>query len=227
MAGKNDRSWEIRLRMYEVMKAGKTEQEAFDSIFPTKDAGGKRINKRGSEELRNWKAQGLWPISEEELRTHALAPEPCHSEHTERSDQSSQSIDASPSEAGDASAWEHRVKQIAREVCEEMIQNVRAELNELASGLPTAATVPSRGDEFPEPTATGRKENRVYGKLGVTLDAVLLNKLAAEAKREKVSIGKLLDLILWQRYGHPLLSYQLPDEDRKPLEAQFPKTRKK
>lgn len=92
--------------------------------------------------------------------------------------------------------WEHRVRQIARETFQEMIQTMR--------------TIPPVFPEspLPLPHRTGRKEDRKYTKMTITLDNVLAERLLSEAKKQRLSPGKILDSILWERYGRPRLTYQ-------------------
>ncbi len=54
----------------------------------------------------------------------------------------------------------------------------------------------------------GRKERRDYVKITPTMDRVLFNLFDAEAKKQKLSHGKLLDVILWHWYQKPKLSYE-------------------
>jgi hypothetical protein len=111
--------------------------------------------------------------------------------------------------------WEGRMRRIAQDVCREMMAT-----------LPNVVNVPNGEERPPEPRAINRrKENRIYGKLGATVDAVLFNRLVAEAEQRGVSVGKLLDLILWHRYERPLMSHELPDDEQRRLRAGV--TRKK
>ncbi|MBI4965514.1 MAG: hypothetical protein HY913_19710 [Desulfomonile tiedjei] len=54
----------------------------------------------------------------------------------------------------------------------------------------------------------GRRENRDYVKVSVTVDKVLWEKFTKERNRMKVSSGRLMDIILWRAFGRPRLSYQ-------------------
>jgi hypothetical protein len=54
----------------------------------------------------------------------------------------------------------------------------------------------------------GRKERRDYVKITPTMDRVLFNLFDTEAKKKKLSHGKLLDVILWHWYEKPKLSYE-------------------
>jgi len=110
---------------------------------------------------------------------------------------------------------EARMREIAQEVCREMIQNVRNELNEERTA-PHGTTLELEGP--PEPEKTGRKENRLYLKLAATVDLVLADRLMTLADEERLSVGKVLDRILWRTFGKPPLSYKLSAEELKPLE---------
>jgi hypothetical protein len=50
-----------RERIWRLIQSGKTEQEALNEVFPTKDASGKRINKNRFKQLQTWKDHDLWP----------------------------------------------------------------------------------------------------------------------------------------------------------------------
>jgi len=108
---------------------------------------------------------------------------------------------------------EERMRQIAEEVYREMIQNVRNELN-MEQAAPHGTTLEL--NDLPKPEKTGRKENRLYLKLGATVDLVLVDHLMKLAEKEG-SIGKALDHILWEAFGRPELSYQLSPEQLEPL----------
>ena len=54
----------------------------------------------------------------------------------------------------------------------------------------------------------GRKETRDYVKITPTVDRVLFNLFDANAKKLKISHGKLLDIVLWHWYEKPKLSYE-------------------
>ena len=70
-------------------------------------------------------------------------------------------------------------------------------------------------DAPPEPevikgAGKGRRENRDYVKVSVTIDRVLWDKFTEERDRMKVSSGRLMDIILWRAFGRPPLSYEMP-----------------
>jgi len=122
--------------------------------------------------------------------------------------------DSGPEHDAESSATgEARMREIAEEVCREIIQNVRNELNEERTA-PHGTTV-ELGD-LPKPEKTGRKENRLYLKLGATVDLVLVDHLMTLAEKHG-SIGKALDHILWEAFGRPELSYQLSPAELEPL----------
>jgi hypothetical protein len=54
----------------------------------------------------------------------------------------------------------------------------------------------------------GRKETRDYVKITPTVDRVLFDLFDADAKKRKISQGKMLDIILWNWYEKPKLSYE-------------------
>ncbi len=54
----------------------------------------------------------------------------------------------------------------------------------------------------------GRRENRTYVKLSGTIDSNLHELFEKERSERGLSVGKLLDAILWDRYGRPKLTYE-------------------
>jgi hypothetical protein len=102
-----------------------------------------------------------------------------------------------------------RIRQIVKEVLSE--QQVMHKMhgpqgaNVVETMPPAPATVKGRKGE------KGRKENRDYERLTFGIDRVLAQRFVAEAKEKNLSAGKLLDAILWNRYGRPVLSYMEPD----------------
>lgn len=226
MAEKNNGSWPIRFLMWQEIQTGKTEEQALDVVLPAKDATGKRINKRRVKNLNKWKAGGLWPIPPEELQAHGITVGSIHSDHSDRSEQPEIEPEASEqserSEHGLPVNWQDRVREIAKEVCHEMMENIQNELKA------TAPTIPGMEEDSPPAPKdiTRRKQNRIYGKVGATVDGVLVRKLNQEAHDRQMSVGKLLDEILWNRYKRPLLSFQVPDVEQEDLRAEFQKPKK-
>jgi len=99
-----------------------------------------------------------------------------------------------------------RIRAVAREVFQEMLQDMQNERNILTSI-----------DDAPPPPEVlkgrvGRKENRIYKRLTLTLDEALYDRFIEERNRLKVSSGRLADIILWQRYGKPKLSYESSED---------------
>jgi hypothetical protein len=112
-----------------------------------------------------------------ESSAHGERSETSHSsEHGDRSESAECSDQAQRSELHHPSDqyehWEDRMQEIAQEVCQFMIQNVRDEMKELMS-VPHIAHVQNDMELPPEPISTGRAQNRIYGKLSATTDGVL------------------------------------------------------
>ncbi len=122
---------------------------------------------------------------------------PEHTEPSRRTKRAEKSESTKPSDQ-----WEDRVRQIAREVFSEMFASFRT--------VPADLAVEGA---LPLPHRTGRKEDRSYRKITVTLDEVLAERLLSEAKKQRLSPGKILDQVLWERYGRPALSYQTERSD--------------
>jgi hypothetical protein len=117
----------------------------------------------------------------------------------------SQTIDT-----GIPEGWEEQMEAIARAVFTEMMGNAQIGVG--------ATYIPIEGEEIPpEPQVIkkhgkGRKENRKYERLTVSLDSCLFERFKTEMRSRGLSAGKLMDVILWNRYGRPQLSYQGKDQ---------------
>jgi hypothetical protein len=101
---------------------------------------------------------------------------------------------------------DERMRRIAREVCQEIIHNMETDRN----------IITLMEDEPPEPTTIkgegkGRRENRAYEKVSVTIDKKLWERFTADRDSIKVSTGRMMDIILWRYYGRPKLSYGKPE----------------
>jgi hypothetical protein len=125
-----------------------------------------------------------------------------------------------------AEEWKSRVKAVAREVFQEMFDDYK----------PIVKHVPIEGEDTPPEPKTirkhgkGRKENRKYKRLTVAIDVNLAERFEAEMRSRSLSAGKLMDVILWNRYGKIPLSYHdgadgglevidlTPDVDTDPVE---------
>ena len=97
---------------------------------------------------------------------------------------------------------EKRIRIIAKEVFREMID-----------AYDVKTLMPADEDMPPEPSTItgegrGRKENRQYERITVTIDEKLADLFKQEMKARNLSAGRLMDVILWNRYNKPLLTYQ-------------------
>ena len=125
------------------------------------------------------------------------------SEHQEQSDRQEPSSQSDRSDHGERTAelpasWEARIKEI-----------VHAEVQSMG----IAQTGEDLDDDLPPaPERKGRGETRSYEKFSVTVDVNLARLFRKEAKRRRLSVGRLMDAILWSRYGKPDLSYPAPDD---------------
>jgi len=93
--------------------------------------------------------------------------------------------------------WEDRVREI-----------VRAEIRNVMN---IQAAEPETEDMPPQPTRTGRGENRQYVKISLTLDKNLWDLFQLERDRLRVSSGRMLDILLWRALGKPRLSFEADD----------------
>lgn len=103
---------------------------------------------------------------------------------------------------------EERMKAIAREVATSVMNemNVSHEMNVMNVNHEPGPDLP------PEPEyrkgQKGRKQNRTYERLTVSLDANLAALFRAEMKRRKVSSGRMMDIVCWHYFGKPHLSFE-------------------
>lgn len=98
---------------------------------------------------------------------------------------------------------DERIRIVSREVFEELIHNMRIEKKmtmEAEDAPPEPEVIKGEGK--------GRRENRDYVKVSVTIDKVLWDKFTEERDRMRVSSGRLMDVILWRAFGRPRLSYE-------------------
>jgi hypothetical protein len=95
-----------------------------------------------------------------------------------------------------------RMRAIAKEVC-----------MELMSTMPTVTSSVYEAGMPPAPGPGGRhgKKDREYLKVSLTIDKSLWDRFTKERDALRLSSGRLMDKILWEYYGKPLLSYQKPD----------------
>jgi hypothetical protein len=105
---------------------------------------------------------------------------------------------------------------------EELAEFIRAIVREETKGKQTARAYANE-DMPPEPETLrgmgrGRKESRDYHRLTTAIDKELFKLFSRECKQRKLSTGKLLDAILWNRYGKPKLSYMGDVEPADPEE---------
>lgn len=113
--------------------------------------------------------------------------------------------------------WQTQMRAIAREVCQEMIEAMMP-LQHMQRVSVDGEEAPPKPVTIKGPGVKGRKETRQYERLTVGIDVVLAEKFKAEAEALNLSPGKLLDRILWNRYGMPRLSYQQPEPDDNDIE---------
>lgn len=94
----------------------------------------------------------------------------------------------------------NEVKGIARHVFEEMLHNKQRVMQEMEDMPPEPETVKGEGK--------GRKENRKFVRVSVSMDENIEKLFKAECKKNGLSAGKMMDAILWNRYNRPKLSYE-------------------
>ena len=107
---------------------------------------------------------------------------------------------------------EERMEEIARNVFHHMMH----EMQEQNMMYGESSTLAGIEEKPPEPKTVkgikGRREDRVYKRYTAGIDVKLVSLFEHEMKKKGLSCGKLLDIILWNRYGKPNLSYMLEDE---------------
>ena len=107
---------------------------------------------------------------------------------------------------------EERMEEIARNVFHHMMN----EMQEQHIRYGESITLPETEERPPEPKTVkgikGRREDRVYKRYTPGIDVKLVPLFEHEMKKKGLSCGKLLDIILWNRYGKPNLSYMVENE---------------
>ncbi|MEW6351578.1 MAG: hypothetical protein AB1646_21210 [Thermodesulfobacteriota bacterium] len=146
-----------------------------------------------------------------------------HAASAERDPHSADINHAEPSER--AAHWDHtehaewteHIRAIAHKVFEQNMETIRNMIQEELRSSQHIRSIPSE-DMPPEPQylkgQKGRREARDWRKLTITVDRVLAKRFQDECTENKLSAGKMMDAILWARYGKPKLSYQLDPEGK-------------
>jgi len=104
---------------------------------------------------------------------------------------------------------DERIRAVVRQVFQEMIHDIDIERR---ASIETDDVPPE--PEVIKGEGKGRRENRDYVKVSVTVDKVLWEKFTKERDRMKVSSGRLMDIILWRAFGRPALSYEMPHDKK-------------
>ena len=142
--------------------------------------------------------QKILNILKADSQMYAVASEPILSEkHT-----STPSEHSEPSLHGELFTRDEIIK-LMNEVLDERLSDLKESVQIIQNKMempPESKTIKGSG--------RGRKERRDYVKITPTMDRVLFNLFDAEAKKQKLSHGKLLDIILWHWYEKPKLSYE-------------------
>lgn len=166
-----------------------SEAEALKRVLPD--------DRNRSHKLKMWKRHGFWPVVEEPALSASH-------------DAEGQTTGPESRNADDAVHKFWTKEEIIQDVIQaifnqphemfkmQAMMEVRAEAEEVP---PAPETIRGRTGE------KGRKENREYERFTFGIDRVLAEQFRAEAQSRHLSAGKLLDVILWNRYGKPALSY--------------------
>ncbi len=99
--------------------------------------------------------------------------------------------------------FDQHIQALAREVFQEMLHNIpngKNVIEDIQDMPPEPETLKQAGK--------GRRENREYEKISLTVDKVLWDLFSKERKQLNVSSGRLLDIILWRHFGRPTLSFE-------------------
>jgi len=107
---------------------------------------------------------------------------------------------------------EQRMEEVARGVFHHMMNEMRNQHMMYDESITLTGT-----EEIPPEPKTvkgikGRREDRAYKRYTAGIDVVLVPLFEQEMKKKGLSCGKLLDIILWNRYGKPNLSYMVENE---------------
>lgn len=119
-------------------------------------------------------------------------------------DTESQEVISAESDERDAHLPWAEIEARMRRIATEVLENVRNEMN--------MNREISGQDLPPEPQylkgQRGRRQDRTYKRLTLSVDINLAERFEDEMRQLNVSAGRLFDIILWQRYGKPKLSFE-------------------
>jgi uncharacterized FlaG/YvyC family protein len=145
-----------------------------------------------------------------------------HERHEKESDQSEQntsnpkpvkSDQSNPSEDQIASIVQAKVDEALKGIPAMIADKIHEEMKNMM--VPTVPTV-NPVDEYPPPAPRAdRKSARRFKKVGVTVDENVFARFDEEIKSSGRTASSLLEMILWNRYGKPELSYQTEPTDQK------------
>jgi hypothetical protein len=113
-----------------------------------------------------------------------------------------------PSEYSEPSLHEELINR------DDIVKLINEVLDKRISDIKESVLIIQNKMEMPPESITikgsgrGRKEKRDYVKITPTVDRVLFDLFDSETKKLKISQGKLLDIILWNWYEKPKLSYE-------------------
>jgi hypothetical protein len=141
------------------------------------------------------------PPSEPSSRSEQPAPETDTAPPSELSERSVHTPTDLPETTWQA--IDDRIRAMVKDILPEVIHNMQNEQNI----IPISQDVPTRPETI-KGEGQGRRQNREYRKVSLTIDRVLWDKFKAESERSKISLGVLIDEILWRHYGRPALSYE-------------------
>lgn len=99
---------------------------------------------------------------------------------------------------------EQRVREIVQEELshiQDRGMSIHNDMNESFSLCPESPTIKGEGQ--------GRRQEREYDRVSITVDKVLWRLFREEQQRLKIPAPRLLDSILWHRYGQPRLSFEV------------------
>ena len=104
------------------------------------------------------------------------------------------------------------ISAYAPEMTEQRVREiVQEELKQLPDSYLSAREVFELCAESPNiiGEGKGRRQERVYDRVSITVDRVLWKMFKDEQKRLQINAPRLMDSILWHRYGKPKLSFEM------------------
>jgi hypothetical protein len=112
---------------------------------------------------------------------------------------------------------------------ESRMEAMEQTLNDIADNVAKLINAQTEGETFtsdhgepPRPPKEGRKFAGHYAHVRGVIDAVLLDRLTEESVKHGDNVSRALTAILWQFFGKPKLSFEIPESELEALKRKYP-----